>query len=245
MKTEYQITGPVSISECDVSGRISPSALQVRIAELGELHAAGWGLSRENLLENGICWVLYRQRVVMHDYPTFGEEIVWTTWARAVEGPAFPRYVQFQRPDGTPVGEAVTAWVLIDINTRRPLRPSALPRELPICHERPACLPMPGILRAEVPQMFGSRTVLYSDIDVNGHMNNTRYINWICDTLDYAAMAANGLSEWQINYISEARPGEVIDLFTREDGGGTLHMGKRQSDGRTVYEARTVMGPAK
>ena len=208
--------------------------------ELSEIHAAHLGFSRSSLLENGMMWVLYRLHVVMNEYPTYGDTLVETTWPCAIEGPVFPRHFRFNRPDGTQVGKAITAWVLIDLKTRRPLRPAALPGTIPPS-ELPPSLPMPGMLRIAGGTPLGSRTVLYSDLDINGHMNNTRYIDWVCDTLDLSALLSGTLKEFQINYISEALPGERIDLFAQTEGNTTLTLGKR-GDGRTVFEARTVLG---
>ncbi len=241
MSAEYRTTRTVSISDCDERGRIRPSALLVLMQEVGEIHASSYGLSRARLVERGMCWVLYRQRVVMRTLPPFGEEIGVTTWPGAVEGPLFPRCFTFDSADGTHLGDAVTAWVLMDINTRRPLRPTVIDGEVPACG-RPAPLPMPGMLRVTGGEPLGTRAVRYSDVDVNGHMNNTRYIDWVCDTMDYKALAARGLAEWQINYTAEALPGETLDLCAQPEGDATLFAGKRLSDGRAVFEARAVLG---
>lgn len=240
MNARYTLKTIVSISDCDPSGRPRPSSILIQMQELGEVHAASYGLSRQHLGENGMCWVLYRQRIVMDAYPTFGDEIAISTWPGTVEGPVFPRHFLFERPNGERIGRAVTAWVLMNIETRRPLRPTALPGEVPIHTGRETPLPLPGMLRLPASEPLGTRTVHYSDLDVNGHMNNTRYIDWVCDLLDYPTLSRRGLGEWQINYTAEALPGDTLALYQAEDEGGILVQGKRPSDGRTVFDARTV-----
>lgn len=231
----------VRISDCDASGRYRPSVLLTNLQELGEIQAAGFGLSRADLIAHGMCWVLYRQRVVMERYPTYGETFRMTTWPGEIAGPSFQRHYVMERPDGAPVGSATTSWVLINIETRRPLRPSALPVDFPGNGERTPPLPPPSMLRVDGAKPIATRAVTYSDLDINGHMNNTRYIDWICDTLDLDKLLEHGLADFQINYIAEARPGDVLSLDAATDGGGILTVGRR-GDGRTVFEARTVYG---
>lgn len=241
MPSEYTLTHTVSISDCDARAHWRPSSILIVMQELAEVHAASLGFSRAMLIENGMVWVLYRQRIMMHSYPTYGDVLRITTWPGAIEGPIFPRHFRIEREDGTLIGEASSSWILMDINTRRPMRPSALPGTVVPNEERPAPMPLPGMLRIQEATPVLDRSVRYSDVDVNGHMNNTRYVDWICDMMDYDQLVSRGLAEWQINYISEAKPGEAVQLLTQVDGDATLVQGKRAEDGRTIFEARVAL----
>jgi acyl-ACP thioesterase len=203
------------------------------------VHAAQLGASHASLVASGMFWAVYRQRVVMREYPGIGDDVRITTWPGVLHGPIFPRYFTFARPDGTPLGEAVTACILMDVVTRRPLRPNVLSREIPLNTVREAPLPLPGPLSMEGALPHSARVVRYSDLDLNGHMNNARYADWVCDALDLPTLCARGLRECQINYIAEARPEETLSLLSRDDGESTLILGKKD-DGRTAFEARVV-----
>lgn len=237
MSAELTSTIPVRISDCDASGRWRLSSIFVQTQEMAEVHAALYSLSRKHLISNGVCWILYRQRARMHRYPGYDETVTFTTWPSANEGPIFPRHFLLTDAMGAPIGEISTSWILMDIHTRRPMRPSALPGSVPVNTQREAPMPAPGMLRITDAEPIGERVVRYSDLDVNGHMNNTRYIDWICDTLDLNALLAQGLADFQINYISEGRPGETLSLSRRMDADRALITGKHAEDGRTVFEA--------
>lgn len=236
MKAEYTTELPIKISDCDAFGRWRPANMLTASQELAEVHAASFGLARADLLSADICWIIYRQAARMHAYPTYNETVVATTWPGAVEGPIFPRYYRFTRPDGSPVCDMVSGWILMGVSTRRPLRPSVLPRPIPQ-NDREPHIPLPSMLRIEGAEHIGSRAVCYSDLDVNGHMNNTRYIDWICDALGTEALRERGLTNWQINYIAEARPDEMLDLYAKKEDGRILTIGKRAADGKVVFEA--------
>lgn len=237
MSAEFSSTTIVRISDCDASARWRLSSIFVQAQEIAEVHAATYNLSRKHLISNGVCWIIYRQRARMHRYPSYDEAIAFTTWPSATEGPIFPRHFLLTDAAGAPVGEITMAWVLMDIRTRRPMRPGALPGKVPLFAAHEAPMPTPAMLRIVDAEPIGERVVRYSDVDVNGHMNNTRYIDWVCDTLDLDTLRARGLADFQINYISEGRPGETLALAQRTEGDRVLVTGKHAEDGRAVFDA--------
>jgi hypothetical protein len=73
----------------------------------------------------------------------------------------------------------------------------------------------------------GTRQAAYSDIDYNGHVNNTRYVQWIADVTDPALLNTADSIRLDINYIKELKPGETAALLTGEG-----------DDNRRIYEGR-------
>ena len=80
-----------------------------------------------------------------------------------------------------------------------------------------------GILRGcepEVPKSLMPKdlpnsvthTVTYSLLDKNGHMNNTRYLDWVSDLLPAAFHKSHCPAEIVLCYLSEALEGQHISL---------------------------------
>lgn len=109
--------------------------------------------------------------------------------------------------DGVPVGEAVSVWVVAELESRRMLRPKKV-----------SC-----ILQAPVPETVKDRevklihppkerefvytkTVRYSDLDINGHMNNTKYADVMMDALEPEKLQGCFISEMQLNFARECLP---------------------------------------
>lgn len=224
---------------CDVQGRWKPSAVLLTMQEVGEDHAAALGFSRDFLVGHGMCWVLSRQKVMMRDYPRCGDEVRVITWPGPLQGLYFTRYFRFERPDGSLLGGAATAWVLFDLHERRLLRPAALPGRVPVHEGRQPLLELPGKLHMDGLTPCARRTVGYSDLDVNGHMNNASYADWVCDIADFARLSRRGLASWQINYINEGRQGQPIRLLTAQTDAGMLVQGLHDDD-KTMFEAQIV-----
>ena len=63
----------------------------------------------------------------------------------------------------------------------------------------------------------GPRRVVpgYSDLDANGHVNNTRYASWALDALDFCG--GGRVKSMQIDYRRELQRGQAVDVFSRRD----------------------------
>ena len=58
---------------------------------------------------------------------------------------------------------------------------------------------------------------LYTDLDPNGHVNNTKYADWLCNALGIDCMAAHQLGSLTIHFNSEVRPGQPLSLHLRQE----------------------------
>jgi len=61
------------------------------------------------------------------------------------------------------------------------------------------------------------RQVYYSDIDINNHVNAGKYISWIQDLFPVEHYLENQIGMLQINYLSETRIGEKVQLFSESE----------------------------
>ncbi|MEA4898226.1 MAG: thioesterase [Christensenellaceae bacterium] len=225
----------VAVSDCDADGRLKPSALLTLMQELAEVNAAGLGAGRVKLVEDGICWVLYRLRYAFSLLPAVGDRLRATTWPSGLKGPFFERGFRFEDTAGAMIGEAITTWVLFDIDKRRVLRPSALKTPVPINAELSCSLAPPGALRMEGLEPVERRTVRYTELDVNGHMNNARYADWALDLLRSGG-EARPVRGMQINFIAEGRLHDQVTLSARLTEAGALIEGRRDGEARAMFE---------
>jgi acyl-ACP thioesterase len=98
-------------------------------------------------------------------------------------------------------------------------------------------------LRCPEPlQEVEHRLMRYSDTDVNGHVNNTRYADFACDVAEMDKLQPDAfLSEMQIGYLAECRAGEVLAIQRGEQGDGTFVRGVDES-GKARFEAALFFG---
>jgi acyl-ACP thioesterase len=216
-------------------------------------HAEALGLGRQAMARTGQAWVLSRISVLMERRPRFGEIVTVRSWPRGWEKLFALRDYDIRDQSDTPIVRGRSSWIILDIEKRRPLRPQAIMDSLPLNQGLDALPGGGGGLEArENLTRAGERRAAYSDIDYNGHVNNTRYIQWIQDITEPEVLEGAEQIRLDINYLSEVKPGEQTALWTgpivpgcpAEAGVARAIEGRRGEDGPAVFRAelRTVIG---
>ena len=205
--------------DCDVNGQWRPSAVLTAMQELSGTHCALLGCGRDDLLKKGIVWILARSEVQMSRYPNLGETVTVQTFHKPVRLRFFPRYYIFKDAAGEVIGKAGTLWLLMDLKTRQTIPAGDIAALLPDNSD----LAAPMALPATVGQLQGDETVtlydpVYTDLDVNGHVNNTRYADWLCNALGVENMTAFAPQSLILNYNAEVLPGQHVELRLTRQG---------------------------
>lgn len=204
MNKTYTETFIVRATDCDVSRRMRPAALFVAMQEGGERHAISLGLGYDAMMERGLFFVLARIHVCFDRAPLCGEKVIHTTWPGTSNRFFCPRFHTFTLEDGTPLARAGALWVILDVNQRRIVSPLSANLPFPDTSD----IPMPTELPTRLPQLGEetaafTRTPAYSDYDINGHVNNTRYIGWLCDALGNELLKDYTISDLVAGYEKE------------------------------------------
>ena len=206
------------ISECDLHNAWRPGAVLTELQEAATLHSASLGCSREELLRSGVAWVVARMELRMARYPVSGEALTIRTFHRPVRHRFFPRFFVITDGAGQVIGQASSLWLLMDLETRQSVSADRLPHALPDNSDMPEPIPLPG----SVPALDSQETVipweaLYTDLDPNGHVNNTRYADWLCNALGMETMASRQLQRLIIHFNSEVLPAQPLSLRLRRE----------------------------
>ncbi len=205
--------------DCDLMGAWRPSAILTAMQEAAGMHSFLLGCGRDELLKKGIVWVLSRCEVRMEKYPRVGETVTVETFPTALRRWFFPRHFLFKNGRGETLGCACTLWVLLDVKERKMAPPGEVAATIPANADLTPPLPMPGAVEdVDGAETVSVRLPAYFDLDVNGHVNNTRYADWACDALGVECMREYELASLRINYAAEIRPGQETALHTFRSG---------------------------
>lgn len=197
----------VRATDCDRYRRMRLDALFIAMQEGGERHALSLGAGYDEMMNRGLFFALARIHVSTLRAPRCGETVVHTTWPGEMNRFFCPRYHVFTLQDGTPLAAAGALWVMLDARQRRIVRPQTADLHFPDNSDLPAPVDLPmrlPALRGDAIQAF-SRTPAYSDFDINGHVNNTKYIAWLCDALGNAAFDGAYIGDLVAGYEKEIR----------------------------------------
>ena len=206
--------------DCDLGCLWRPSAILTAMQETAGMHSHILGCGRETLVQKGVVWVLTRCEVQMEKEARMGSRLSIETFPMPLRRWFFPRYFVFRDEAGAQVGAAGTLWVLFDLEKRCMVAPGDVAGAIPDNSDLTPPLGVPG----PVPRLTtggtleSARTPVYSELDVNGHVNNARYADWLCDALGLEVMREYRVKTMRLSYAAEIRPGQAMELRLTRDG---------------------------
>ena len=87
--------------------------------------------------------------------------------------------------------------------------------------------------------LVGERAVEYQDVDINRHINNTRYGDILCGYIP--DIIGSRVIQFEINYISEAPLGETVKVYMAKDDDGNYFFRTVRDGGKTNVEAEMMI----
>ena len=217
----YSQNYTISDIHVDCFGRLKPSMVLMMVQEVAGAHFTSLAMDYQTLAQKGMFWAVTRHKVQITRLPTLGETIRVETWPMPPTKVAYPRSVVAYDEQGDEVFRAITLWVLLDVNTRAMVLPDRSGVNVPGMLTGSE-LAAPKGLPARILSSTASRRVCFTDLDQNGHMNNTRCLDWLADLLPSAFHISHPVKEFTVCYLMEAREGDVLDLSWELGQEGTL-----------------------
>ncbi len=217
MNEFYVKSYTIDTTHVDQMNNLRPSVLLSFFQDMATAHAEIMGLTRDYLMENfNACWIVVRNWYTLKKPLKVDQVLTIKTWHRGAS--PLIVYRDFDLYVGEElVGEAVAAWVIADVVDRKMLRPSTVERVVnsPV-PEAVKNIKLKTIRRYEGVEQIFARTVRYSDLDVNGHMNNTKYADLILDAFDPKEMEGQYIGELELNYSKECKWGETMEVSRKQ-----------------------------
>jgi len=245
----------ISSFDTDPLGRARLTTLAGFFQEMAYLHAGGLGFGYRDLEQKNSFWVLSRIKIGIDRYPFWDEEVMVETWHNGVERLFGLREFRVFDRDEHPVARATSAWLILDAKTRRPLRPdenllNAGTGRGFLFEGRPERIDIPGNAG-----LLSTRRVAYSDLDIMGHVNNVKYMEWcidLCMETSDPAGPGLGIQELEINYKGEARQGDSVEILGSRgqlpDGSGgagkIFFLARDGTSGKEIFRAGVLFGPS-
>ncbi len=229
--------------EVDAGGRLSVPSIFNFLQDAASRHALKLGVAVSQLQASNHTWVLSRIILKMVDYPQWGDAIQIHTWPSGIEGAFALRDFDIRCNDQT-IGACISAWIIIDTNKRRPIRPLTFARQLkPVDKGHvldQALTKLPALAGFQFEKQFQVR---YHDLDINQHVNNVNYIEWLLECRDHDRSNQSVLSELAVNFLGEARLDENVRARRHALDSTGLRFGHdilREADGKELIRARTT-----
>ena len=216
---------PILSSDTDMNRTLRHCVLLAWMQEAAIAHTIELGVTREKTLDRGLLWVVMQYRIEIRRMPQYDEKVTLSSWPGKTMHLLFPRYFEMSGMEGETLLRASSVWTLMNKETRQVVFPE---QHGIIINEEVTGkeIALPARIRSREPDRTVPFIVPYSYGDLNGHMNNARYFDLAQDYMP-DLLRKRAVKEMSVDYISEAKPGDEINLGTAFDENSFYMTGER------------------
>ena len=208
----YHLNFDICTSHVYKDGKLTLPSLLNFLQEAAGKHADKLKFGVHDLNISNDTWVLSKMRVEIDRWPEIGENILVETWPKGFDRLFAVRDFRVYDSKGEILVKAVSYWLVVDRISKRPKMMTNISKEL-INPEISAIDHKLGKIPDSKSIDFNfSKKVLSSEIDVNGHVNNVHYSEWVFNTLSAKILKERTLICYEINYMAEVFVDETVNV---------------------------------
>ena len=245
MKNTFQLPITINSFRVDYSRNLTIPALLENLQEAAWSHASLNGAGWDDLHRHNALWVLSRFHIAIERMPKWQENVTLETWSKLPDGVTAYRDFEMTDAEGAVIVKAASVWHILDAKTFRIQKIETLMNAFPHCENRHVFNENPLKIAAfESNETAKIQHVKYSDIDMNNHVNNTKYVQWIFDDLDTDFIKTHSIKDLQINYIAQLQLGDTYTIHHKQLSDGEFaHCVKNVETGKDVFRLQTKFNP--
>lgn len=211
-KKEFKIES----RDVNMEAKLRPSAFLQFFQELAAEHAASLGYGYDYMQSKGLMWIIVKNHVIFHKLPSYGESVSLSTWTTGRRHALFPRFARMISACGEVLVDCASYFVVVDKKSRQAVFPEN--EGISISGEALGTeIALPGRIRAMEHTESAEFEVPYSYIDLNGHLNNVRYVD-IAEDLLSVSERGRQVKELSIEYAHEALLHDILTVSWANEG---------------------------
>ena len=235
----FELKMTVGAHDIDTNCIATPTAIVKYMMEAVDRNMLTCSPTYQDLMARGLSFVVSRSSIeVLRPLKEY-EEITVSTWATPSKSVSFPRSYLIKVGDEI-VAKGLSVWALLDINNGKLVRGSDFSVEsYGTGEEIELSIPTRFQLNDDGLTLCGQKQILYSDIDRNFHMNNTKYFDMLFDYIPDREKIS--MSSCIMNYVSEAPLGSLLNIYISEPEAcenETFYYFKTEIDGKVNIKAK-------
>ncbi len=204
----------VNCSQTSPALRLSYDSVFRLFEDAATLDAEQIGYDYGKVGKQGLLWVYTRVYVHFYELPEYLHKASFETRAGAKKAFIFPRFGRLYDENGKIAADLSSYWCLMDGKNRKAILHPPLDS---VDHTDGSECPLPGKVEAKEAKEVATHLVTYSDLDLNRHFNNVRYVEMVLALKPSSFYEKNALEEILISYESEIHEGETVALYCDED----------------------------
>ena len=223
MGLTYQMKMKIPFDMADMNGHIKLPDVILLSLQVSGMQSIELGVSDKEILENyNLVWIITDYDIEVARLPRFAEEITIETEALSYNRLFCYRRFTIYDEAGQDLIHMMATFVLMDRDSRKvhAVEPEIVAPYQSDFDKKLIRGPKYANLEEPVSKDYHVR---FYDLDMNGHVNNSKYLDWI-----FEVMGADFLTQYipkkiNLKYVKEVRPGGVITSAVERTGLKSKH----------------------
>lgn len=208
--------------DVDRNRNMSPRAILRYMAELAAVHNDSTSSRQIDGSSHG--WMLNKWKVKIQTYPRIYDRLKLRTWISKIDRFFVAREFAIEDEEGQDLVVASSLWVFIDMEKRRPARLDSSMIDYDLVVDKAYFRDYRRFARDEELDFDASFKVRRADIDINNHVNNLVYFDWILETIPEDIYLNSRLLDFEIDYKKELRYPDKLSCKSRLEAGDQLEI---------------------
>ncbi|HZW40243.1 MAG TPA: acyl-ACP thioesterase domain-containing protein [Ignavibacteriaceae bacterium] len=232
----YKEVVKVKASDADFNNRLRLTTFFNFMQDAASVHADKLNVGFADLYKNNLFWVLSWLKLEIYSYPSFDETIHIETWPKGRNRLYALRDFSFSSENGNVICKAASAWLMLNAETKRIADAETHLSNIPFLEGKYALNTLPGkiISNCEKKPVF-KKIMNYSDVDLNKHVNNAKYIELAMDSYSEEHYKSFVLKDVEVSFQSELKLGDEIEIRKCSDKLQDIIEGVNTANGKTVF----------
>lgn len=198
------------------NNKLSLKSLLTILQEAAGAHSdeAGYGLN--DISKTHFTWLLLNWKVKMFSHPHFNEKLTIKTWPRALEKIYCYRDFEVYDSHQKLIAIASSKWVAFDLDSKKIMKVSPDIIDAYGGNVDKSVFENPFQEKLSIPEELSlafSYKIQRRDIDTNGHVNNSYYVDFALETLNETVYNENEFNNLEIVYKKEIKYNEKINCY--------------------------------
>lgn len=213
MQKLFEEKKTVSTYDSDFLMKLKISSVFNYMQDTAAANADQLGLGYEHLMPLELAWVLSWVKVEIDDYPVYGQELLLNTWPKCSYKLYSMRDFRIKDYNEKILCRATTAWLPINIKTKRVTGIQNLPAPIPYNPDLIGVQELPSkIILPSAKQVLYTKKFRYNDLDINHHVNNVKYVEMVLDCFTPEYYSKYQVKNFTISFSSESFYDDEIEV---------------------------------
>lgn len=235
MGLTYQMKMKIPFDMADMNGHIKLPDVILLSLQVSGMQSIELGVSDKAILENyNLVWIITDYDIEVVRLPRFAEEITIETEALSYNRLFCYRRFTIYDEAGQELIHMMATFVLMDRDSRKvhAVEPEIVAPYQSDFDKKLIRGPKYESLNEPISKDYHVR---FYDLDMNGHVNNSKYLDWIFEVMEADFLTQYIPKKINLKYVKEVRPGGVITSAVERTGLESKH--EITSDGATNAQA--------